>query len=53
MKEYKVTLRRGFFDEKVIYTEAESAAAIQKQLEKEFAYELEFEGLVVKNIEAV
>lgn len=51
--EYEVTMKKGWFDTKKFYTKAESAELLQKEIESKFAYEIEFEGLSVKEIKVV
>ncbi len=52
MKEYKVVLARGF-DTHTDYVQAESAAAVKKEIESRMSYEMHFEGLRIKEITPV
>ena len=47
LKEYEVEFRAGFFNKKSFYMKAESAQALQEQIEEKMAFELS-EGATYK-----
>lgn len=49
MDEYKVVVGKGFA-RKTEYVKADSAQEIRDSLEKDFAYEMEFEGMFIVDI---
>lgn len=50
MREYKVVLTQGWLRTHTDYITAESASDIKDKIEEKFAYEMEFEGLRIKEI---
>lgn len=56
MNEYKVTIGRATFlgwDKSIHFGKANSASEIKAEIEKEFSYEMQYEGVRILDIEKV